>query len=93
MHRFHQRALAGAARPPQQDVVRREAGGEPLRVVEQDVAHAVDAAQQVEIDAVDRRDRLEPLALGVPDEGVGGGDVGRRVRRRREALERVGNAA
>jgi hypothetical protein len=36
---------------------------------------------------------IEPLALGVPDEGVGGGDVGRRVRRRREALERVGNAA
>ena len=45
MRGLDERTLAGAAGAPQQYIVGREAGGEPLGVVEQDVAHPVYAAQ------------------------------------------------
>ena len=43
-------------------------------------------------DAVDGRHRLQPLAVGVPDEGVGGAEIVDRGAGRREPLERVGDA-
>ena len=43
--------------------------GEAFGVFDQDVAHAVDALEQAEIDAVDMRHRRQP-PIGVPDEGV-----------------------
>ena len=75
VRRLDERALAGAARAPQQHVVGRQPGGEPLGVVEQDVADPVDAAQQPDLDPVDLGDRLEPAAVGMPDEGVGGVEI------------------
>ena len=52
----------------------------------------VDPAQQAERDAVDHRYRLEPLALGVPDERIGDIEIVDRDGRRRQAFERVGDA-
>ncbi len=59
VRRLDQRRLAHAARAPEQHVVGGQAGGEALGVVEQDVAHAVDAADQADIDPVDAVHRLE----------------------------------
>ena len=70
VRRLDERALAGAAGAPQQYIVGREPGGEPLGVVEQDVADPVDSAQQADLDAVDLVNRLEPAAVGVPHEGI-----------------------
>ena len=92
MRRLDERALAGAAGAPQQDIVGRQAGGEPLGVVEQDVADPVDAAQQADLDAVDLVDRLEPAAVGVPDESVARVEIGGAALPRREPLQRIGNA-
>ena len=57
-----------------------------------EIAHPVDAAQQRDVDAVDARDRRERAAVGAPDEGVGGGEIGRGSRGGREPLQRVGDA-
>ena len=86
-----QRALAGAARAPQQHVVGGEAGGKATGVFEQNVAHPVDAAQQADLDAVDLRDRFEPTGIGMPDKGVGGVEIGGWRRRRRQAFEGGGD--
>ena len=93
VHRLDQRGLAHAARAPQHGVVGRQAGGEAQRVVEQDLAQPLHALQQIDIDAADSRHRLEPVAVGVPDEGVGGVEIDRRRRRRRQAFQRFGDAA
>ena len=91
VHRLDQRALAHAARAPQQHVVGRQPAREPPGVLQQDVAHPVDAAQAAPI-ATRLTSRPAPAGpVGVPDEGVGG----RRDRRRRgggrEPLERLGD--
>ena len=49
-------------------------------------------AQQTQRDAVDRRHRLQPLAVGVPNEGVGRIEIVRHAGGGREAFERVGDA-
>ena len=87
--RLDQRRLAHAARAPQKHVVGGQAGGETLGVVDQDVAHAVDAADQPDVDAVDALHRLENARLGRPDEAVGRGEIGRLRRRRRQAADRL----
>ena len=60
MRRLDQRALAHAARAPQQGVV----GGQPLgkaaRVLDQDVAREVDPLEQADIDPVDPGYWLQP---------------------------------
>ena len=71
MDRLDQRTLAHAPGAPQQGVVSRQAGGETPGVVEQDIAHPVDALEQRQIDGVDRVDRLQGAGLRVPDEGAG----------------------
>src|SRR4029079_8131610 len=48
MDRLDQRALAHAARAPEESVVGRPAGREAAGVVEQDVAHPIDADQERE---------------------------------------------
>ena len=73
---LHDRALARAARAPQQRVVGRQALGEAPRVLEQGLLLAVDAHQQVETDAVDLGHCFQPMAGGVPDIGFGRRDVG-----------------
>ena len=95
MRRLHQRRLAHAARAPQQRVVGGQAVGEALGVLDQDVAHPVDALEQAEIDAADARHRRQP-AVRMPDEGVGAAERigragGRRGRRqvRRDGFERA----
>lgn len=75
MHRLDERGLAHAARTPQQHVVGGQGGGETPRVVEQDVAHAVDGADQLDVDAVDARHRLQFAGFRGPDETVGRGEI------------------
>ena len=53
MDGLDERALAHAARAPQQRIVGRQARGEPLGVLEQDVADPVDALEEVQLDPVD----------------------------------------
>ena len=53
MRGLDQRRLAHAARAPEQRVVGRQAVGEALGVLDQEIAHPVDAAQKRKIDAVD----------------------------------------
>ena len=89
---LHQRRLAHAARAPQQRVVGGQALGEALGVFHQHVAHALDALEQRHLDAVDAFDRRQPPAVRMPDEGVGGGEVGRRHLPRRQPLQRGGDA-
>ena len=102
MRRLDQRRLAHAARAPQQRVVGGISVGEAFGVLEQDVAHPVDALEQAEIDAVDARDRRQP-PIRVPDEGIGafqhigargfgrgGGKAGRDgLQRARDSVRRV----
>ncbi len=77
-----QRRLAHAARAPQQHVVGRVAVGETLRVVDQDVAHTVDALDQVDLDPIDPFDWCQHAGFGFPHEAVGGAEIGRGRRRR-----------
>ena len=89
---LHQRGLAHAARAPEQRVVGGQAFARSVGVLQQRIAHPIDAAQQRDVDAIDLRHRLQRAAVGVPDEGVGGGEVRRRRRRRGEPLQRLGDA-
>ena len=91
MDRLDQRALAHAARAPEQGVVGGQAVGEALCIRMQGVALAFDTLQQFDVDAVDRRHRHQPVALGMPDEGIGGIDVVGARRLWREALQGVGD--
>ena len=84
MHGLDQRRLAHAARAPQEHVVGGEAGGEALGVVDQDVAHAVDAADQPDIDAIDAVNRFKQAGIGSPDEAVGCVEIRRRRLARRQ---------
>lgn len=72
---LHQRALAHAARAPQECIVGGQAAREAQRVVEKLIARAVDALQQANLHAADPRHRFEPLGISMPDEGVGGIEV------------------
>ncbi len=92
MNGLDQRRLAHAARAPEQGVVGRQALGEPLGVGGELVADAVDALEQRQVDAVDLLHRVERAARGAPDESVGGVEIGGGRRRRRKAVERVGDA-
>ena len=55
VRRLDQRRLAHAARAPEQRVVGRQAAREALGVLDQNVAHPVDALEQRHLDAVDAR--------------------------------------
>ena len=91
MRGFDQRRLAHAARAPQQRVVRRQAAREALGVLDQKIAHPIDAFEQRHLDPVDARDRGEALPFGMPDKGVGGRKIGLCRRRRRQPFQRVGD--
>ena len=73
MRGLDQRGLAHAARAPQQRVVGGQAVGEALGVLDQDVAHPVDALEQAEVDPADARHRRQP-PVRVPDKGVRGAE-------------------
>ena len=92
VRRLDQRRLAHAARAPQKRVVGGQRAGEAPGVLDQKVAHPVDAAQERDVDAVDARDGRQRAAVGAPDEGFRGVEIGRGRGRRREPLERVGDA-
>jgi len=87
-----QRRLAHAARAPEQHIVGRQAAREPLGVGDKLIADPVDSDQQIKRNAVDLDDRLQRLARGGPDKGIGGLEVGALLCRRGHALERVGNS-
>ena len=76
MDRLDQGRLAHAAGAPEQGVVGRQAAGEALGVLDEDVAHPVDAAQQAHLDPVDLRHRREPAPGRMPHEGIGGREIG-----------------
>src|SRR5882757_4685840 len=89
---LHDRALAGAARAPQQRVVGRQPLGETPRVLEQGLLLAVDAHQQVELDPVDLGDGFHAVAGRMPDIGFGRCDVGTCGGGRGEPVERFYDA-
>ena len=92
MRRLYQGRLAHAASAPKQRVVGRQPIGETAGVVQQDIAHPLDPLQQLQIDAVDGRHRLQPMALGLPDEGVGGVQIIVAAADRRQSLQCVGDS-
>jgi hypothetical protein len=63
-----QRRLAHTARAPEQGIVCGKTAREAAGVLDQRVAHAVDAFEQRHLDPVDARDRREAAALRMPDE-------------------------
>src|SRR3546814_7194531 len=70
LDRFHQRALAGTTRTPEQRVIGRQSLGETPRVVEQDSALLGNTLQQFQIETVDGFDRRQPLSFGMPDKSI-----------------------
>ena len=70
MCRLHQRRLAHAARSPEQGIVRWQTLGKANSVLDQDIAHSVDALEQAKIDAADSRNRHQS-SVRMPDECVG----------------------
>ena len=93
VRRLDQRGLAHAAGAPQKRVVGRQAAGEALGVFDQEITHPVDPPEKFQVDAVDAVDRGERPALRPPDEGLGRAEIRLRWGLRREALERIGDAA
>ena len=91
MHGFDQRALAGAARAPEQGVVGGKSAGELARVAQQDVARMVDPVQQREIDAIDLRHAFEPALARMPDEGLALARIVAVALRGHEPVERLGD--
>ena len=61
-------------------------------VLDQEIAHPVDAAQERDVDAVDALNRRQRAAVGAPDERFRRVEIGRGGRGGREALERNGDA-
>jgi hypothetical protein len=91
MHRLDQRTLAGAARAPEQRIVGGKALRKPHGVVEQHVAHAVDAFEQRKRHAIDRRDRQKGLGIGLPDKSLGAVEIGLPRGGGRKPLQGPGN--
>ena len=91
MDGLDQRALAHAARAPEQRVVGGEALREAERVGEERIPHAVDALEQRQLHAVDVGYRLKAAALRLPDESLCGGEIGPSRPARSEALQRARN--
>ncbi len=69
MDSFYQRALACAARAPQQGVIGWKAIDELLCIVEQQFDLLVDALQQFQIKPVHSRYGLKALTFCLPDKG------------------------
>ena len=92
VHRLDQGTLAHAAGAPQERIVGRQAGGEAVRVVEQNVAHPVDSAQQGQRHPAHLGDRMQAVMLRLPDEGGRGLKVVDRGRCRGQPLQRLGDA-
>ena len=93
MRRFDQRRFAHAPRAPEERVVRRQSASEATRILDQKIAHPIDAAQERNVDAVDARDRCERPPVRAPDEGFGRVEIGLRGSGGRVTLERFGDAA
>ena len=89
---LHQRALAHAASAPQERVVGGQAAGESARIVMERVGDAFDPAQKVVGDTRHQRHRPQSTAAGLPDEGVGGREIGVLDRRWESSLQRFGDA-
>jgi hypothetical protein len=89
---LHQGTLAGAARTPQQGVVGGQSVGEAPGVLVQGLGLATNALQKRDVDPIYMVNRVQPVALGVPDEGVGSVHGDRRRRGRGESLQSLGNA-
>ena len=91
VRRLDQRRLAHAARAPQQRIIGRQAARKTQRIVDQEIANPVDAAQQRNVDPIDLGDRVERRAVGAPDEGVGAAEIRFRASRRGQPLQRLGD--
>jgi len=88
-----ERALAGAARTPEQGIVGGPTIGKGCAIVDQQLLLTVDADEQAEIERVRVRHRNQPPLPTPPDEGIGivEGRGGQGMRGR-EPLERFGDA-
>ena len=92
MHRLDQRAFAHAARAPEQRIVGRKPAREILRVRKQRAGHPVHRLQQPDGHPVDMRHGQEPVLFRKPRKRVRRGEIRHGRRRRRQALQRFGNA-
>src|SRR3546814_938057 len=81
MDRFHQRALAGTTRTPEQRVIGRQSLGETPRVVEQGSALLGNTLQTLQIETVDGFDRRQTLSLGMPDKSIDCQNIALQARR------------
>ncbi len=64
MRGLDQRRFAHAARAPQQRIVRRQAAGEALGILDQKIAHPIDALEQRHVDPVDAANRRQLCPSG-----------------------------
>jgi hypothetical protein len=71
MNRLDQRTLAHAAGAPEQRIVGRQSFGEARGVLQQRIAHPVDALEQPERQAINFGDGQEGRRLRLPDKGLG----------------------
>jgi len=92
VRRFHQRRLPHAARAPQQRVICWQAAREAFGILDQQIAHAIDALKKRHLDPIDAGDRHKPPPFRVPDKGVGGGKIRRCRGLRRKSFKRGGDA-
>src|SRR3546814_1016156 len=79
--------LARPAGSPEERVVGGQAFGEAARVVEQDFALLGNALEQTQIEPVDRTHRRQRFPFGMPDEGIGRGQIALGTRRWAEPLQ------
>jgi hypothetical protein len=90
---LHQRGFPHPPRAPEQRVVGRQALRELARVLQERVARPVDPQKERQVHPVDARHGLQPVGVGMPDEGLRSGPVGRLGGRRAQTLQRLGDPA
>ena len=89
---FDQRAFSHAARTPEERVIGRQAFGEAVGVVHQQIADVIDAFEEAEIDPRHGGHRIQHAACAAPDKGVGSTQISALGGRRRKPFQRLGDA-
>ncbi len=93
MHGLHQRRLAHPPGAPEHGVIRRQPGGEPPAVLQQNILLPSYPLQQRNIHPRNFYHRRQHRLLGMPHKGVGRPDIQHRGGRGCQPLQRLGNAA
>ena len=75
MYGFDRRTLIRALSALQQRIFSRKTGRKPVRVLQKNVLLVIDSFEQLDLHAIERLYRLEPLSVGIPDECIGADQV------------------